>query len=271
MSCSTIGGTEGDCIGEVAAGEGSVGDKIGSSASSGDHDGSADPILCCWENPGRDHHGQQRIPSSRNARTGIIFLGADRTRGDNPKGWVYRAERYFLICRLTEPMMLETAIVGLDGDALTWFQWENQRRPINSWETLKHLLLHRFRAVPIGSPSEEFLSITQTSTVRDYRLKWEALASRVPGVPEHILEGSFMKGLKDHIRGSLHILQPMGLAQIMDAAQRIEDGNQLFSTGLPTKHSKLQLSPITPFQQKPIYSYNRVYPHKHTHNQNSHN
>ena len=52
--------------------------------------------------------------------------------GENPDGWVYRIERYFLLTRMTETMMLETAIVSLDGDALTWFQWENQRRPITS-------------------------------------------------------------------------------------------------------------------------------------------
>ena len=52
--------------------------------------------------------------------------------GDNPDGWVYKTERYFLLMHLTEAQMLETAIIGLDGDALTWFQWENQRRPITS-------------------------------------------------------------------------------------------------------------------------------------------
>lgn len=42
--------------------------------------------------------------------------------GENPDSWVYRTERYFLLMHLTEPQMLETAIIGLDGDALTWFQ-----------------------------------------------------------------------------------------------------------------------------------------------------
>ena len=61
--------------------------------------------------------------------------------GDNPDGWIFRAERYNLLNRLSEEHMLEAAIIGLEGDALTWFQWEHQRRPILSWATLKQLIL----------------------------------------------------------------------------------------------------------------------------------
>ncbi|XP_062088275.1 uncharacterized protein LOC133794862 [Humulus lupulus] len=150
--------------------------------------------------------------------------------GDNQDGWIFRVERYFLLNRLSEAHMLEATIIGLEGDALSWFQWENQRRPITSWMTLKTLLL-RFRTVPVGSTTEEWLSVTQDSTVKEYCVRWEALASRVPGVPERILEGSFVKGLKKEIKGPLHILQPVGLAQIMETAQRIEEVHQLVATG----------------------------------------
>ena len=34
--------------------------------------------------------------------------------GDNPEGWIYRAERYFLLSRMSETHMLETAIIGLE-------------------------------------------------------------------------------------------------------------------------------------------------------------
>ena len=53
--------------------------------------------------------------------------------GDNPDYWVYRVERYFLLSKMTETQMFKVAVIGLEGDALTWFQWENQKRPITSW------------------------------------------------------------------------------------------------------------------------------------------
>ncbi|XP_060958799.1 uncharacterized protein LOC133030264 [Cannabis sativa] len=148
--------------------------------------------------------------------------------GDNPNGWIARVKRYFLLTKMAESMKLDTAIVGLDGDALSWSQRENQRRLITSWAILKQMVLLRFRAVPIGSLSEELLSVVQTGTTKEYRVQWEMLASRVP---DHILEGGFVKGLKEEIKATLHILQPQGLAHIMETAQRIEEGHQLMNSG----------------------------------------
>ncbi|XP_062073720.1 uncharacterized protein LOC133777970 isoform X1 [Humulus lupulus] len=179
--------------------------------------------------------------------------------GENPDGWVFRVERYFLLNRLLEAHMLEAAIIGLEGDALTWFQWEHQRCPITSWSALKHLLLLRFREVPVGSTTEELLSVRQESTVKACRLKWEALASRVVGVPEHILEGSFIKGLKEEVKGPLHVLQPTGLAHIIETTQRIEEGHYLLGLGLHQKggNSRSTPSPIAIPRYTPMPSSSR--------------
>ncbi|CAH1440276.1 unnamed protein product [Lactuca virosa] len=50
--------------------------------------------------------------------------------GENPDGWILRAERYFNFYKLSEADKLEAAVVALEGDALLWFQWEHNRRPI---------------------------------------------------------------------------------------------------------------------------------------------
>lgn len=81
---------------------------------------------------------------------------------------------------------------------------------------LKQQLLLHFRSSPVGSVLEEMLFVTQTTTVRDYRHPWELLASRVPDVPDHVLEGSFVRGLKESVKATLLILQPVGLSNIMD-------------------------------------------------------
>ena len=41
--------------------------------------------------------------------------------GDNPEGWVFRAERYFHLNQLTGEERLMADIVCLDEDALSWF------------------------------------------------------------------------------------------------------------------------------------------------------
>lgn len=52
--------------------------------------------------------------------------------GDDPDGWVGKAERYFEVYELTEKEKIGAAILGLEGDALSWFQWEKQRRTVGN-------------------------------------------------------------------------------------------------------------------------------------------
>ena len=79
--------------------------------------------------------------------------------GVNPEGWIFRAERYFTVCRLTETEKLEAAVISLDGEALAWFQWADGRRPIGSWLELRSALLNRFRESQEGSSCEKLLAL----------------------------------------------------------------------------------------------------------------
>ena len=50
--------------------------------------------------------------------------------GNDPDDWMTRAERYFEYHHITGKGKVETVVVGLEGDALTWFRWEHHREPI---------------------------------------------------------------------------------------------------------------------------------------------
>ena len=41
--------------------------------------------------------------------------------GENPNGWIFRADRYFATYGLTEEEKLVAAAMSLDGDALSWY------------------------------------------------------------------------------------------------------------------------------------------------------
>ena len=64
--------------------------------------------------------------------------------GENPDGWLLRAEWFFDIHKYSDTEQMEAAVVTFEGDALLWYQWENKRRAILSWTELHGLLLKHF-------------------------------------------------------------------------------------------------------------------------------
>ena len=65
--------------------------------------------------------------------------------GCDPDGWIFRAERYFSVNGLMEMEKVDTTVVCLEGPALSWFQWEEKRQRMRTWEDFKLMLLSRFR------------------------------------------------------------------------------------------------------------------------------
>lgn len=50
--------------------------------------------------------------------------------GDNSDGWIMKVKRDIHFYKLNEEEKVEVAMVNLEGNALVWFRWKHQRRPI---------------------------------------------------------------------------------------------------------------------------------------------
>lgn len=148
-----------------------------------------------------------------------IFYGTD------PDGWVLRVERYFGFNKLTEEEMLEAAAVAMDGDALSWYQGENNHLLIRRWRDLRMFVLRRFRSMSGGSLYEQWLVTNQTSTVTNYMRKFIITVTPLEGISEDMLLGLFLNGLKEEIKVEVWLLHPVGLEQAMELALRVEERN----------------------------------------------
>ncbi|KAF4396359.1 hypothetical protein G4B88_019159 [Cannabis sativa] len=214
-----------------------------------------DELASLRENSNGNHGSGRRLQGERSTATGgagsngrnvgIGFTGRDTVlgeprnefhaqkielplfSGDNPDKWAYRAERYFGLQRLSPPEQLEAAVLCLEGAALNWFRWENQRHAINSWEELKSLLLRRFCQKAEGTVFDRFFVHHQVTTVQDYRRRFEALASTIGPMGDQALQTAFLKGLKIEIQAPLRILEPNGLVHMMDLAEQVEANQAL--------------------------------------------
>ncbi|RVW40949.1 hypothetical protein CK203_076984 [Vitis vinifera] len=98
---------------------------------------------------------------------------------ENPDGWIFRANRYFVTYGLTEEKKLVTATMSLDEDAL---------------------------------------SCATIRTVAAYRREFEILATPLKGISEEVMESMFMNGLLLEIQAELRLLQPYGLGHLMEMA-----------------------------------------------------
>ena len=58
--------------------------------------------------------------------------------------------------------------LSFNDEALAWFQWEDRRRKMVSWDELKSRLLVRFGLTQEGSLCEKFLALKQEGSVREF-------------------------------------------------------------------------------------------------------
>ncbi|PWA44769.1 hypothetical protein CTI12_AA507540 [Artemisia annua] len=123
----------------------------------------------------------------------------------------------------------------LDGKGPRFYG--NRERNYNSES--RRLLL-RFQQTQGGNLYEQFLSIIQEGTAREYVAMFEKLACQVVGVAQSVLEATFIKGLKPDLLAAVRVMKPESLAHVMDLAISIEDNQQfegVIRTGVGTYRS----------------------------------
>ena len=81
--------------------------------------------------------------------------------GENLDGWIFRAERYFVVNHLSENEKWVAAGVSFDGDTSSWLQWTEVRASYVNWADCKRRILIRVRPSQDGTLHQQFLEIRQ--------------------------------------------------------------------------------------------------------------
>ncbi|KAA0042077.1 transposon Tf2-1 polyprotein isoform X1 [Cucumis melo var. makuwa] len=115
--------------------------------------------------------------------------------GNDPDSWLFRANRYFQIHKLTDAEKMTISVISFDGPALDWFRSQEQRNKFTDWSNLKSRLLERFRSICKGSLYGRFFAIKQTTTVEEYRNLFDRMVAPLSDLSDKVLEETFMNGL----------------------------------------------------------------------------
>ncbi|KAK0604231.1 hypothetical protein LWI29_013447 [Acer saccharum] len=119
--------------------------------------------------------------------------------GTNLDGWILKAECHFSLQRFNNEEKLEASVIGFEGDALLWYQWEHKKRPMVLWEEMKLLILKQLRSTQEGSLHEQFLALRQQGTVKEYRRKFIEFLAPLDNVSDEITLSQFINGLNPEI------------------------------------------------------------------------
>ncbi|KAH9779621.1 hypothetical protein KPL71_007762 [Citrus sinensis] len=172
-----------------------------------------------------------------------LKLDFPRFNGEDPTGWVYKAEQYFDFKDISPDQQVQLASFHLEGIALQWHRWLTKFRGPLTWKEFTKAVHLRFGPTDYEDPSEALTRLKQTSSVAAYQEAFERLSHRVDGLPENFLIGCFVAGLRDDIRLDVKIKQPRTLSDTIGVARLIEERNQLQRK--PTQAARSQSTVIT--------------------------
>ena len=128
-----------------------------------------------------------------------LKLSFPKFNGDDPTGWIFKVEQYFVFNNVAPDQQVQLASFHLEGITLQWLRWLTMFRGPLNWSELSKALLLRFGPIDYEDPSEALTPHKQTSTVATYQETFEMLSHRDDGLPENYLIGCFIAGLHDDI------------------------------------------------------------------------
>ena len=145
----------------------------------------------------RTNHSSSTTTNHNNHHLKLSF---PKFGGEDPTGWIFKAEQYFDFKSVAGDQQVQLASFHLEGIALQWHRWLAKFKGLLSWAEFTQAILLRFGPTAYDDPSEALSQLKQVSSVAIYQEEFERLSHRVDGLPEGFLIGCFIAGLRDDIR-----------------------------------------------------------------------
>ncbi|KAL5850318.1 hypothetical protein ACOSQ4_008331 [Xanthoceras sorbifolium] len=146
--------------------------------------------------------------------------------GTDPKTWLRKCDRYFLIHPVPPDQKVLIASIHFEKKAEVWFQSYYDLQEGVSWREFKESLLTRFLDVEQEDVIGELYRLRQTGTVSEYQDKFEELQPRLRakgyGLGEGFFLESFLSGLKSEIKNQVKMFSPSDLKTAIHLARLLE-------------------------------------------------
>ncbi|CAL9017714.1 unnamed protein product, partial [Prunus brigantina] len=141
--------------------------------------------------------------------------------GDDPLGWIYRAEHYFDYFSVPDAQKVKLASFHMEREALQWFQWLDCIHRFPRWEEFTKALCQEFGSSDLEDCAESLLKLKQTGSLRDYISEFRRLANRTRDMTPSILRSCFIGGLKKELRHDVKLLRPTSVQDACALASQL--------------------------------------------------
>lgn len=145
--------------------------------------------------------------------------------GEDPAGWISRAEIYFQVQNTSEALKVSLAQICMEGGTIHFFNSLLNDYEDLTWEDLKRELMERYGGIEEGTVFEQLTSLRQIGTVEEYIRCFESLVAQVPRLMEGQYFAYFTNGLREDIRArlrSLNMAAPLSRGCLMNTTQALE-------------------------------------------------
>ncbi|KAK2982807.1 hypothetical protein RJ640_005131 [Escallonia rubra] len=153
-------------------------------------------------------------------------LSFPRFSGDDPRGWVRKAEQYFDLSPVHEDYKVPYASVHFDAQAEHWYAAYIKPIETVDWDSFVRDLYARFSVLTGVSVLGEFNKLHQMGTVDDYFNRFEALRAQVVQEFDYLDESyfcmSFIGGLRPEIQSRVEQFEVGSLTKAIYIARREE-------------------------------------------------
>ncbi|KAK2419988.1 hypothetical protein QL285_030786 [Trifolium repens] len=151
--------------------------------------------------------------------------------GEDPAGWISRAEVYFRVQGTSPEVKVSLAQLCMEVATIHFFNSLICENEGLDWEGLKEALLGRYGGHGDGDVYEQLTDLKQKGTVDEYITDFEYLIAQILRLPDKQFLGYFLHGLKMEIRGKVRSLIAAGemsrakLLQVTRAVEREVKGS----------------------------------------------
>ena len=142
-------------------------------------------------------------------------------RGEDPFGWISRAEIYFAVQKVPTEQQLELTQICMEGMAWHWFKMLKEEDPQLNWERFKRAFFDRYGDHHSGNLFTQLKMLRQSGSVDDYVEEFEMLASHIAGITDEQYLGMFLGGLKEEIKMDVQTLDPPTCYKAISMARNV--------------------------------------------------